>query len=137
LLWSILRAKQLCNLKFRREHPIGPFITDFACLERKLVIELDGGYHDTCGQRDVNREAYLTRLGWTVIRFTDEDVTSDIERVARGISEFLGVPYEFSRRSKRGSGSEYLSTPETQQRSPAEGTDAKRRSAPNPPESGG
>ena len=46
LLWQLLRRKQLCGLKFRRQHPIGPFFADFACVSRKLVIEIDGGYHD-------------------------------------------------------------------------------------------
>ena len=119
LLWSILRARQLCNLKFRRQHPIGPFFADFACVERKLVIEIDGSYHDACGQQDVDREAYLRRLGWKVIRFTAEDVTSDVESVARGIATFLGLKYEFTKRNGRGSGSDHVPEPSVTDPSPA------------------
>jgi adenine-specific DNA-methyltransferase len=46
LLWNVLRARRLCGLKFRRQFPIAPFIVDFACVARKLVVEIDGGYHD-------------------------------------------------------------------------------------------
>ena len=77
LLWSILRARQLCGLKFRRQHPIGPWITDFACREKMLVVEIDGGYHDETVEEDLTRQKYLESLGWTVIRFTAEDVEQD------------------------------------------------------------
>ena len=56
LLWSILRGKQLCGLKFRREHPIEPWIVDFACVSKHLVIEIDGGYHDATIENDLRRQ---------------------------------------------------------------------------------
>ena len=104
LLWSILRANQLCGLKFRRQHSIGPWIADFACVDRMLVVEIDGGYHDETIAKDIRRQEYLQRLGWTVIRFADEDVENDAELVGRAIANKLGIPYEFKRRLATGSG---------------------------------
>ena len=51
LLWSVLRAKQLCGLKFRRQYPIETWIVDFACPEKMLIVEVDGGYHDHVRKR--------------------------------------------------------------------------------------
>ncbi len=104
LLWSILRARQLCNLKFRREHPIGGFIADFACEEKKLVIEIDGGYHDQTGEKDIVREKVLRELGWDVVRFSDKDVEQDAEAVGRAIAKHLGLEYSFQNRAGGGSG---------------------------------
>lgn len=63
LLWSILRARQLCGLKFRREHPIGGSIVDFACEAKMLVVEIDGAYHDQRQEQDLAREQVLQDLG--------------------------------------------------------------------------
>jgi leucyl-tRNA synthetase len=112
-LWSILRAKQLCGLKFRRQYPIGPWIADFACLKKLLVIEIDGGYHDETVDEDLQRQAHIERLGWTVLRFTDADVEHDAEAVARAIADELKVPYEFNNRKATGSG--MLNVKETRQ----------------------
>jgi very-short-patch-repair endonuclease len=108
LLWSILRANQLCNLKFRREHPIGKFIADFACEARKLVVEIDGGYHDQIGEQDIEREKVLRTLGWDVIRFTDKDVEQDAEAVAHAIAKHLHLEYSFNKRNGSGSGMKVL-----------------------------
>ena len=108
LLWSILRAKQLCGLKFRRQYPIGPWITDFACPTRMLVVEIDGGYHDQTVDRDLRRQNHLQKLGWTIIRFTDNDVEQNAEAVGRAIAEELKVPYEFKKRVATGSGSKSI-----------------------------
>ena len=104
LLWSILRARQVCDLKFRREHPIGGFIADFACEAVKLVVEIDGGYHDQMGEQDVAREKTLRELGWDVLRFSDKDVEADVEAVAIAIARHLQLPYSFRRRDGGGSG---------------------------------
>ena len=105
LLWSVLRARQLCNLKFRREHPIGPFITDFACESKRLVVEIDGDYHDQTTEQDISREeVLLRRLGWDVLRFTNDDVNKDTEAVGRAIAKHLGLEYSFRRRSGGRSG---------------------------------
>ncbi len=81
LLWSVLRGKQLCEMKFRRQHPIGPFFADFVCVSRRIVVELDGGYHDSIQDNDIKRQQYLYKHGWTVIRFTDDEVLRDVESV--------------------------------------------------------
>ena len=104
LLWSILRANQLCGLKFRRQHPIGPWITDFACIDKMLVVEIDGGCHDETGEADIDRQKKIQDLGWTVIRFTDKDVEEEAEAVARVIARTLELPYEFEKRKRTGSG---------------------------------
>ncbi len=111
LLWSILRAKQLCGLKFRRQHPIGPWIVDFACHEKMLVVEIDGGYHDDIVNVDLRRQRYLEALGWKVVRFTDKDVEDDAEAVARAIAAGLMLPYEFQRRKSTGSGQRQRQAP--------------------------
>jgi very-short-patch-repair endonuclease len=104
LLWSILRAHQLCGLKFRREHPIGGFIADFACEAKKLVIEIDGGYHDQTTAQDIEREKTLRSLGWDVIRFTDKEVEQDAESAARAIARHLQLDYSLSKRHGGSSG---------------------------------
>src|SRR6056297_376186 len=104
LLWSVLRARQLCGLKFRREHPVGPFIVDFVCVSQKLVVEVDGGYHDETFEADRVRQALLEQEGWQVIRFTDREVEEDAEAVARAIAKQIGEAYEFSARVRDGSG---------------------------------
>ena len=104
LLWSVLRARQLCGLKFRRQHPIEPWIVDFACRERMLVVEIDGGYHDNVVDNDLKRQEHLQSMGWKVIRFRDKDVEEDAEAVARAIARELNLEYEFSPRKTTGSG---------------------------------
>ena len=73
-LWSRLRRKRLCGLKFRRQHPIGRCIVDFCCVSCRLVIEVDGGVHKSQAEYDDARTAYLRRRGYRVIRFANEDV---------------------------------------------------------------
>ena len=69
-----------------------------------LVIEIDGGYHDETIEKDLERQRQIEGLGWTVIRFTDEDVENDAEAVGRAIADELGLPYEFDRRDGTGAG---------------------------------
>ena len=81
-LWVALRIRP-SGLKFRRQHPVGPYILDFFCDEAKLGIEVDGASHDF-GDRpahDIVRDAYLARLGIRVLRFLAEDVRVNIEMV--------------------------------------------------------
>jgi ATP-dependent DNA helicase RecQ len=63
LLWSVLRAKSVAGIKFRRQHPIEPYIADFYCAKARLVIEVDGESHDARVDYDRDRTAYLTTLG--------------------------------------------------------------------------
>ena len=105
LLWSVLRAKQVCGLKFRNQHPIGIWTVDFACVEKMLVVEVDGGYHDEVVEEDMEREEQIRALGWDVIRFTDAQVEDDAEAVARMIANHLGVRYSFERKVRKTLGS--------------------------------
>ena len=63
LLGSVLRGKPLCNMKFRRQHPMGPFFVDFASVSRRLVVELDGEYHDSVQAKDLQRQQSLPSHG--------------------------------------------------------------------------
>ena len=104
LLWTLLRSKQLCGLKFRRQHPIGPFFADFACKSHRVVVELDGDYHDHVQEDDLRRQRFLECEGWKVIRFTNEDVMKDAEAVARSIAVQLGLSFTFRKRTSSKSG---------------------------------
>ena len=74
VLWSLLRNRSLCNLKFKRQFTIGPFIVDFACLDKKLIIELDGSQHLDSKEYDEERTLYLNHRGFHVIRFWNDEV---------------------------------------------------------------
>ena len=91
LLWQALRNRKFHGLKFRRQHPIDPFIVDFVCIERKLVIELDGDYHEYVEQKDARRQKYIEDHGFTVLRFLNEDVLDDVEAVLIAIARKLGL----------------------------------------------
>ena len=107
LLWGLLRAKQLCGLKFRREHPIKPYYADFACPAHMLIVEIDGGYHDHVAENDLKREEYLRALGWQVIRFSDKEVEDDIEAIGIAIAKTLNLEYSYKKRSRNGNGSRF------------------------------
>jgi|SRR3990172_9803713 len=79
-LWSRLRMKQLHGLKFRRQHGIGPYIVDFYCPERSIVIEVDGDTHGDENQvmKDRQRETYLQSLGLQVIRYVNDDILHNL-----------------------------------------------------------
>lgn len=87
-LWSALRNDQL-GVNFRRQHAIGPFITDFCCIKKKLVIELDGGQHLEQEPYDTERTAFLQSKGYRVLRFWNNDVTTDLNAVITVIQETL------------------------------------------------
>lgn len=88
ILWKLLRNNAL-GVKFRRQHIIGEFIADFACLEHFLIIELDGNYHQLPEQQcsDEERTAWLAKQGFKVIRFTNEEVIGDTDNVLRIIKD--------------------------------------------------
>lgn len=88
-VWSVLRARGLKGWKFRRQVPVGPFIVDFLCAEKRLVIEIDGDSHDTQIAYDKRREAYLHAAGYRVLRLTNEQVTHELEASMRLVLEFL------------------------------------------------
>jgi very-short-patch-repair endonuclease len=84
-LWDVLRGRQICNLKFRRQHPFGDYILDFVCLEKKLVIEVDGGQHAQQAGYDEARTQKLIAAGFRVLRFWDNEVLKGIEAVKERI----------------------------------------------------
>lgn len=92
-LWARLRARQMCGAKFRRQHPIGPFIADFCCLEHGVVIELDGGQHAVQVKADQRRSAFLARFGYRVLRFWDSEVSENMEGVLEQIMRVLKDPH--------------------------------------------
>ena len=98
LLWCVLRGRRLCGLKFRRQYPIDPFIADFACIDRRVIIEIDGGYHDYLYEADVTRQQELEEQGWSVLRYSNEDVLSDVEAVAISIARQLGLERKYGGR---------------------------------------
>ncbi len=94
LLWSRLRNKQLKGLKFRRQHPLGPFIADFYCAARRLVVEIDGDIHDLQPERDAARTEQFEQYGYRVIRFRNKQVLNDIEDVLVAIEAACTVDSE-------------------------------------------
>ncbi len=92
-LWSRLRAKQFEGLKFRRQHGVGPYIVDFYCPERRIVIEVDGDTHAEADQvvRDKERGLYLASLGLEVVRYTNGDVVDNLEGVLLDLGKRLAL----------------------------------------------
>ena len=90
ILWEQLRTKKI-EYKFRRQHIVDEFIVDFICIEKNLIIEVDGKYHNTKEQQEADdlRTKILTELGFKVIRFTNEDVIGNLEQVLEKISQEL------------------------------------------------
>jgi very-short-patch-repair endonuclease len=83
ILWKHLRNNKLNGLKFRRQHPLDIFIADFYCHNKRLIIELDGGIHDTPEQKeyDEGRTFELEEKGFKILRFKNEEVINNIENV--------------------------------------------------------
>jgi very-short-patch-repair endonuclease len=81
LLWEKLKGKQICELRFRRQHPIGLFIVDFYCHQVRLVIEVDVEIHDQQAEYDVGGSAEMEKFGIKVIRFRNYEVENDSEKV--------------------------------------------------------
>ncbi len=86
-LWQLLRKRQLGGLKFRRQAVIGPYIVDFCCPRQRLVVEVDGESHIGRGDVDEARTAHLKRLGYRIMRVTNDDVLRDLEAVGLAILE--------------------------------------------------
>src|SRR5216684_1962760 len=80
-LWAKLRLKQVGGHRFRRQVPVGPYIVDFVCLTRRLIIEVDGGQHGDRAEQDRARTAWLERQGFRVRRFWNDEVLGNIEGV--------------------------------------------------------
>lgn len=101
-LWRQLRFRQIDGCKFRRQHPIGQYVVDFVCLERKVIVEVDGGQHTVHVQQDSERTAWLASVGYQVVRFWDHEVLTELESVKevirRSLTPHLNPPPQGGRR---------------------------------------
>ncbi|MDQ0463978.1 very-short-patch-repair endonuclease [Caulobacter ginsengisoli] len=99
MLWQAVRANRLNGLKFRRQHPAGPYILDFFCAERDLAIEVDGGVHGDPDQiaHDQRRDAWLRERGIVVLRLPASYVVQGLS----GVLEMIGQAAEEQRQRKR------------------------------------
>jgi very-short-patch-repair endonuclease len=88
MLWQRLRANQL-GAKFRRQHPFEQFILDFVCLERRVIVELDGGHHQDVASKDHERTTHLMQAGFQVIRFWNHEVIEEMDVVLEVIHRAL------------------------------------------------
>lgn len=84
-LWRFLRGRNIAGAKFRRQHPFERYILDFACLDPKIVVELDGGHHAESGRYDASRTALLADAGFVVLRFWNHDVFERTQAVLDAI----------------------------------------------------
>jgi very-short-patch-repair endonuclease len=93
-LWLRLKGNKLAGFHFRRQHVIGSYVVDFVCLQRYLVVEVDGGYHFTGDMpaRDAKRTARLNEMGFRIMRFTNEEVLNTMHRVLHSITQVLLNP---------------------------------------------
>ena len=91
ILWSRLRRGIADGFRFRRQHPIGPYIADFACVSASLVVEVDGDTHSTDAEiaHDDRRDRYMKAHGWRVLRVTNEDVYKRLDMVIDGVALHL------------------------------------------------
>jgi len=90
--WELLRDRRMSGLKFRRQHAIGPYFADFACVSRKLVIEIDGNHHAFQVDADARRTAAMERKGWRVLRFWANHVVQNPEGIWAEIEQVVSVP---------------------------------------------
>ncbi len=88
-LWKHLRFRQVGGHKFRRQHPIGPYIVDFVCLEKRLIVEVDGGQHSERIVYDAERLRWLEDQGFRVLRFWNNQVLTSVVVVKEVIAEAL------------------------------------------------
>lgn len=127
-LWRELRGGRFMNAKFRRQHPIGRYVADFACIKAKLVVEVDGSQHlDGEAAQDAERTRVLNARGYRVLRFWNHDVLKHTEAVLERIAEAVAAPLTPDPSPRRGEGGKPRSP------SPARGRAARgeggRRSA--------
>ena len=90
ILWRCLRNRQMDGLKFRRQFPVGKFIVDFCCIEKKLIIEVDGGSHVGKEEYDQMRTKCLEEQGFHVIRFSNRMVYDQLDAVIEEIHSAIG-----------------------------------------------
>ena len=87
ILWRALRELPLDGSHFRRQAPIGPYVVDFFCPAKRLILEIDGGHHneDATAERDRNRQKWLESEGYRVVRFWNSEITTDLNAVLERI----------------------------------------------------
>ena len=90
-LWQLLRNRSVAGCKFRRQHPVGPYICDFVCIDRQLVIEVDGGQHAIQIEKDEARTTYLESKGFTVMRFWNHEVLTETAAVLERIFNLIST----------------------------------------------
>ena len=90
-LWNLLRGRLLDGLKFRRQAPIGRYIADFVCYQRRLIVEADGPFHEENGAHDVARDEWLREQGFLVLRFPNEMIATNKDAVLSAIREAAGT----------------------------------------------
>jgi very-short-patch-repair endonuclease len=91
-LWQALRSHRLCDVHFRRQHAIGPYVVDFCTPRHKLIIEVDGGQHLDQQEYDIECTAFLESSGYKVLRFWNDEVIKNRDGVLRVILEAIGLP---------------------------------------------
>ncbi|HTT98498.1 MAG TPA: endonuclease domain-containing protein [Rhizomicrobium sp.] len=101
LLWMRFKEANKRGYNFRRQHPIGPYIADFACALAKLAIELDGATHSSDSEirRDAKRDAYMKTRGWRVLRITNADLYADLDMAVEYVLSHLPPPARDVRRA--------------------------------------
>ena len=92
ILWKHLKANRLNGLHFRRQQIIHGYFADFLCHQHDLIVEVDGGIHDLQKEYDAQREGYLKSLGFRIIRFKNEEVMKNLNRVLQRIIEECSGP---------------------------------------------
>lgn len=91
-LWAHLRAWRMQGVKFKRQQPLGPYIADFVCFERRLVVEVDGGQHAERIAEDAMRTLWLEQQGFRVLRFWNDEVLRSTGTVLREVARVLDTP---------------------------------------------
>ena len=87
ILWRHLRRKQLAGIKFRRQQPIDDYVVDFVSFEKRIIIEIDGGQHSLERDKDAERQNYLVKNGFKVLRFWNNEVLQNVDGVLEVIRE--------------------------------------------------
>ena len=90
-VWELLHARRISGAKFRRQHPIGAYFADFACISQKLVIEIDGEHHAFQVEADARRTAEMEREGWRVVRFWANEVVQNPEGIWAEIEQVVSA----------------------------------------------
>jgi len=89
-IWRMLRLQQMSGYKFRRQVPLGRYIADFVCQDARLIVEIDGGQHDPASSAEIARSEFLRREGYSILRFWNNEVLTNLDGVCTVIAAALG-----------------------------------------------